>query len=166
MWLKVQEAYETLMDPAKRKKYDSSLPFDERIPEPGSWTAETFYEVFGKSFNHNSLWSKKKPCPSFGDASTPLSEVKAFYKFWDNFQSWREFSQYDEYDVNDAQDRYEKRYMEAENRRRRKEYVNAERKRLIKLTESAYNADPRIQQELQKIEEEKQRKKQEKWEYK
>ena len=56
--------------------------------------------------------------------------------------------------------------MEAENRRCRKEHVNAERKRLIKLTEAAYNADPRIQQELKAIEEEKKRKKQEKWEYK
>jgi hypothetical protein len=56
--------------------------------------------------------------------------------------------------------------MEAENRRRRKEYVNAERKRLIKLTETAYNNDPRIQAELKLLEEEKQRKKQEKWEFK
>lgn len=166
MWLKVQEAYETLMDPVKRRKYDSSLPFDERIPEPGSFTPESFYEVFGKSFNHNSMWSKKKPCPSFGDDKTPLNEVKAFYKFWDNFQSWREFSQYDEYDTNDAHDRYEKRYMEAENRKIRKEYVNAERKRLIKLTEAAYNNDPRIQRELREVEEAKQRKKKEKYEYK
>lgn len=112
------------------------------------------------------MWSKKKPCPSFGDDDTPLAEVKAFYKFWDNFQSWREFSQYDEYDVNDANDRYEKRYMEAENRRCRKEHVNAERKRLINLTETAYNNDPRILKELKLIEEEKQRKKQEKWDYK
>ena len=33
VWLKIQEAYETLMDPAKKRKYDSSLPFDEKIPE-------------------------------------------------------------------------------------------------------------------------------------
>jgi hypothetical protein len=50
--------------------------------------------------------------------------------------------------------------MEAENRRRRKEYVNAERKRLIKLTEFAYNNDPRIQRELREVEEAKQRAKQ------
>ena len=33
VWLKIQNAYETLIDPAKRKKYDSSLPFDDNIPE-------------------------------------------------------------------------------------------------------------------------------------
>ena len=32
-WLLVQKAYETLQDPIKRKKYDSSLPFDEKIPD-------------------------------------------------------------------------------------------------------------------------------------
>lgn len=166
VWLKIQDAYETLSDPAKRRKYDSSLPFDERTPKEGDWTAETFFEVFGKSFNHNSMWSKKKPCPNFGDEDTPLAEVKAFYKFWDNFQSWREFSQYDEYDTEDANDRWEKRHMEAENKRCRKEHVNAERKRLIKLTEAAYDNDPRIKAELKAIEEEKQRKKTEKWAYK
>jgi hypothetical protein len=56
--------------------------------------------------------------------------------------------------------------MENENRRARKEYVNAERKRLIKLTETAYNNDPRIQKELKAQEEERQRQKQAKWEFK
>ena len=32
IWLKVQNAYETLIDPVKRKRYDSSLPFDDNIP--------------------------------------------------------------------------------------------------------------------------------------
>ena len=29
VWLKVQNAYETLIDPVKRKRYDSSLPFND-----------------------------------------------------------------------------------------------------------------------------------------
>ena len=115
IWLKIQEAYETLIYPVKRRKYDSSLPFEDKIPGEDDFTEETFYDVLGKAFTLNSMWSKKKPAPNFGDETTPLDEVKRFYKFWDSFQSWREFSQYDEYDVNDAQDRYEKRAMEREN---------------------------------------------------
>ena len=48
------------------------------------------------------MWAKKKPTPNLGDLNTPIAEVKKFYKYWDNFESWREFSQYDEYDLNDA----------------------------------------------------------------
>ena len=44
IWLQVQKAYETLTDPAKRKKYDSSLPFDEKIPSKDDITEENFYE--------------------------------------------------------------------------------------------------------------------------
>lgn len=161
MWLKIQDAYETLSDPAKRKKYDSSLPFDETIPEEDDFTDETFYDVFGKVFNLNSKWSIKKPVPNLGDDSTPLNEVKKFYKFWENFKSWREFSQYDEYDVNEAQDRYERRYMEQENKRARREYEREEHKRLFRLFETAHDNDPRIKQELAEIEAEKLRKKQE-----
>lgn len=67
IWLVIQEAYETLIDPARKRKYDSSLPFDEKIPEEGSWTEETFYDLFGKCFTLNSRWSKKQPPPNFGD---------------------------------------------------------------------------------------------------
>ena len=71
------------------------------------WTDEkTFFEVFSSVFNRNSMWAKKKPVPNVGDDSTPMAEVKKFYKYWDNFESWREFSQYDEYDLNEAADRY------------------------------------------------------------
>ena len=102
IWLKIQEAYETLIDPAKRRKYDSSLPFDEKIPEEGTFTDENFYEVFTKCFNLNSRWSTKQPTPNFGNEHMPLPNVKKFYKFWDSFQTWREFSQYDEYDTAEA----------------------------------------------------------------
>lgn len=161
VWLKIQEAYETLSDPVKRKKYDSSLPFDEKIPEEGDFDEEDFYEVFGKCFTLNSMWSVKKPVPNLGDANSPMKDVKKFYKFWLDFKTWREFSQYDEYDLEEAHDRYERRYMENENKKGRKKYEKAERRRLGKLYEMAYNNDPRIQKELKEIEEEKQRIKQE-----
>lgn len=167
MWLKIQDAYETLSDPVKRKRYDSSLPFNESIPQEGDWTDEkSFYEVFSAVFNRNSMWAKKKPVPNLGDDSTPLAEVKKFYKYWDNFDSWREFSQYDEYDLNEAQDRYERRYMDNENRKLRAKHEKKERARLIKLAEMAYKNDPRIKKELEEAELERQRKKEEKKLYK
>ena len=161
IWLKIQEAYETLIDPAKRRKYDSSLPFDEKIPEEGTFTDENFFEVFTKCFNLNSRWSTKQPTPNFGNEHMPLANAKKFYKFWDNFVTWREFSQYDEYDTAEAQDRYERRYMEQENKRCRAKYVKAERARIMRLVELAYNNDPRIRKEREEIEAEKQRKKEE-----
>ena len=33
IWLKIQNAYETLIDPLRRKRYDSALPFNDVIPQ-------------------------------------------------------------------------------------------------------------------------------------
>jgi len=92
MWLKIQDSYETLSDPIKRKRYDSTLPFNEEIPEPGDFTEENFFEVFSAVFNRNAMFAKKKPVPNLGNMNTPMSEVQKFYKYWDNFDTWREFS--------------------------------------------------------------------------
>lgn len=77
----------------------------------------------------------------------PIELVYKFYKYWDNFESWRDFSQYDEYDPREAQDRYERRYMENENKKIRAKYAKKERGRIIKLVETAYKFDPRIIQQ-------------------
>lgn len=77
IWLKIQDAYETLIDADKRRRHDSSLPFDDRIPDPDDTviTAENFYELFAEVFKRNSQWSKKKPVPQLGDPTTPLKKV-------------------------------------------------------------------------------------------
>lgn len=47
VWLRIQSAYETLINIDKRRKYDSSLPFDDYIPsESDNWNNDTFYESF------------------------------------------------------------------------------------------------------------------------
>lgn len=166
MWLKIQDAYETLSEPAKRRKYDSSLPFNDTIPIEAEITDANFFEEFISVFNRNSMWAKKKPTPNLGDIETPMAELKKFYKYWENFESWREFSQYDEYDTNDAQDRYEKRWMENENKKLRSSHEKKERARLIKLIEMCYNLDPRIKKEREAEEAEKQKKKDEKKNFK
>jgi DnaJ-class molecular chaperone len=40
LWLKVQLAHETLIDDTKRKKYDSSLPFDDSLPSKDDFKNE------------------------------------------------------------------------------------------------------------------------------
>jgi DnaJ family protein C protein 2 len=93
---------------------------------------------FTPVFKRNMLFSKKKPGPDLGERHWSLADCERFYKFWNNFETWREFSQYYEYDVREASDRYEKRWMEKENKKIIKDYVKAERVRLIKLVDLAY----------------------------
>jgi len=144
VWLQIQDAYETLSDPARRRKYDSSLPFEDKIPDEKDVNDDNFYAQYSKVFLNNARFSIPKPVPSLGDEKSSIEDVRKFYKFWDNFNTWREFSQYDEYDCEDAQDRYEKRWMDKQNKNGRKKYEKEERKRLIDLTDTAYKMDPRI----------------------
>jgi DnaJ family protein C protein 2 len=155
LWLKIQNAYETLMDEPKRKKYDSSLPFDERLPEEKDVTDANFYETFEPIFKNNARFANKKPVPNLGAADLSFTDTRKFYKYWDNFDTWREFSQFHEYDTNDAGDRYERRWMEKENKKISDKHMKKERSRLIQLAQMAYRKDPRIQKELARIEEEK-----------
>ena len=156
-WLKIKEAYDTLLDPEKRKKYDSTIEFDDTIPDDDvEYGEKEFFKVFGPVFLKNSIWSKKKPVPKIGDLSTPIDKVRRFYRFWYNFQSWRDFSVEGEYNLEEAGSRYEKRQMLKENKKMKSNLIKEEKARLDKLVQLAYKHDPRI-----KAEEEKERKQRE-----
>jgi DnaJ family protein C protein 2 len=136
IWLKIQKAYETLTDPEKRKKYDSTLPFEEAIPEDPV-DEKDFYSTFGPVFIRNSLWSVKRPVPDIGNENTNIKQVNKFYEFWEKFDSWRDFSVFDEYNLDEAESRYERRYMERENKRIKAEHLKKERQRIFNLVENA-----------------------------
>lgn len=156
MWLTVQKAIDTITDPKKRRYYDSTLPFDDSIPKDSEWSNDAeFYKVFNEVFERNSMWALKKPVPKLGNAETPIAEVRTFYQYWNEFDTWREFAQYDEHKPDEAQDRYERRWMENENKKIRKTHETKERARLIKLAETCYNHDPRIKKEIALAEAEK-----------
>lgn len=144
-WLQLQNAYETLMDPKKRYVYDSTMEFDDSIPEAELAAGENFYDVWAPVFKRNQYWSKdqKKVVP-FGDEETPSKKVVKFYEFWDGFVSWRDFKMEDEYDVMQAENRYEKRWMEKENKKMKSELHKEEKLRVQRMVKRAKKQDPRM----------------------
>ncbi|KAK9696978.1 hypothetical protein RND81_08G007700 [Saponaria officinalis] len=157
----VQEAYEALIDPQKRRIYDSTDEFDDEVPT--DCAPQDFYKVFGPAFMRNSRWSVNQPAPPLGDDNSPFEEVDKFYDFWYAFKSWREFPHADEFDVEQAESRDHKRWMERQNAKlsekaRKEEYV-----RVRSLVDNAYKKDPRIVRRKEFERAEKQRKKQAKF---
>ena len=93
IWLKIQKGYKTLTDEGKRRTYDSSLPFDDKIPkEEDIKDPKKFYVFFNTCFKRNAKFAATKPVPEIGDENTPIAEVFKFYKYWDQFKTWREFN--------------------------------------------------------------------------
>nr|QFS19080.1 DnaJ subfamily C member 2-like protein [Apopellia endiviifolia (species B)] len=154
----IQEAYEVLIDPTKRRLYDSIDEFDDEIPSECS--VEDFFKVFGPVFLRNGRWSITQPVPSLGDDDTSISDVDMFYDFWWSFKSWREFPHADEFDLEQAESREHKRWMERQNGKLREKAKKEETGRIRTLIENAYKRDPRIVRRKEEEKAEKMRKKQ------
>jgi len=157
----IQEAYEVLMDPVKRRIFDSTDEFDDEIPS--DCAPQDFFKVFGPAFLRNGRWSVVQPIPFLGDENTPLKDVDLFYDFWYGFKSWREFPHEDEHDLDQAESRDEKRWMERQNAKlsekaRKEEYV-----RIRALVDNAYKRDPRVLKRKELLKAEKQKKKEAKF---
>ncbi|NXS06222.1 DNJC2 protein, partial [Neodrepanis coruscans] len=137
-------AYEILSDPVKRRAFNSIDPtFDNSVPSK-SEAKENFFEVFSPVFERNARWSNKKNVPKLGDMNSSFEEVDAFYSFWYNFDSWREFSYLDEEEKEKAECRDERRWIEKQNRAARALRKKEEMNRIRTLVDNAYSCDPRI----------------------
>lgn len=154
----IQLAYEVLIDPVKRRGYDSIDEFDDEIPS--DCALGEFFKVFGPVFARNGRWSIIQPVPSLGDNETDITSVDDFYDFWWTFKSWREFPHADDFDLEQAESREHKRWMERQNAKLREKAKKEENARIRLMTENAYKKDPRIARRREEEKAEKLRKKQ------
>ncbi|KAJ7052440.1 hypothetical protein C8F01DRAFT_1170040 [Mycena amicta] len=148
----IQKAHEVLMNPERRRQFDSVDPQFiedlEEIPSEKELKGKSslpFLPTFGPIFEREARFSRTQPVPSVGvpTADGELSKdpndieghefprlkahVEAFYDFWYNFDSWRSFEWLDK-EVNEGSDaRDDKRYTEKKNKaeraRRKKEDI-------------------------------------------
>lgn len=139
MFLLIQEAYEALSDRELRRQYDSALPFDDSVPTAADIGEADFFKVLSSVFERNGRFSVRRPVPSLGDENTPMEEVRKFYDFWCDFETWRDFAVHDEYDYNDAECREERRWMERENLKIRRKHLRLESARISKIVDLAYS---------------------------
>lgn len=101
----IQKAYDILMDPVKRRQWDSvDSGVTCYIPkESVKLDADKFFEVYSKFFEQEArFWKGGKPgekVPELGDMNTTKEEFTKFYDFWYNFESWRSFEYLDKEDV-------------------------------------------------------------------
>lgn len=153
----IQEAYEVLIDPLRRRVYDSTDEFDDEIPT--DCAPQDFFKVFGPAFLRNGRWSVTQPIPSLGDENTSLKDVDNFYNFWYSFKSWREFPHADEFDLEQAESRDHRRWMERQNAKLSERARKDEYARIRSLVDNAYKRDPRILGRKEAEKAEKQRKK-------
>mmetsp|Transcript_31788 Transcript_31788/g.38414 ORF Transcript_31788/g.38414 Transcript_31788/m.38414 type:complete len:648 (+) Transcript_31788:312-2255(+) len=154
----IQEAYEVLSDPVRRREYDSKDEFDDSLPSTA--TPETFCKTFGSAFRRNAKWSEIHPVPDIGDDNTSYEDAEKFYDFWFKFKSWREFPQEDEFELDTSECREHKRWMERENAKARFKAKKEDQRRLLAFVELAYKLDPRISARRQQEKEAKEAKKQ------
>ena len=141
----IQKATEVLLDPTKRKQYDSvDEEADVEPPTKKQLAKSDYYKLWSKVFKSEARFSKTHPVPTFGDVNSAKEHVEDFYNFWYNFDSWRTFEYLDEDVPDDNENRDQKRHVERKNNAARKKKKAEDNARLRKLLDDASAGDERI----------------------
>ncbi|KAI1177840.1 DnaJ-domain-containing protein [Nemania sp. FL0916] len=141
----IQKATEVLLDPVKRKQFDS---VDEKAdvdpPTKKEAAKGNYYKLWSRVFKSEGRFSKQQPVPMFGDEKSTKEDVDNFYNFWYNFDSWRSFEYLDEDVPDDNENRDQKRHMERKNANARKKKKIEDNSRLRKMLDDCSTGDERI----------------------
>ncbi|PGH28921.1 hypothetical protein GX50_08327 [[Emmonsia] crescens] len=138
----IQKATEILLDPVRRRQYDS-VDEPANVPPPGKKKGN-FFKLWSPVFEAEARFSKIQPVPKLGDENSTKEEVEAFYNFWYNFDSWRSFEYEDEDVPDDNENRDHKRHVERKNANARRKKKTEDTARLRRLVDDALAADERI----------------------
>lgn len=141
----IQKANEILLDPIKRRQFDS---IDEAadVDPPSKKQAQKsgFFKLWNPVFEAEGRFSKTQPVPKLGDDKSTKEEVEEFYNFWYNFDSWRSFEYQDEDVPDDNENRDQKRHVERKNNNARKKKKTEDTARLRQLVDDCLAGDERI----------------------
>ncbi|KAF7560031.1 hypothetical protein G7046_g4120 [Stylonectria norvegica] len=141
----IQKATDVLLDPVKRRQYDSvDEEADVDPPNKKQLQKGDYYKLWSKTFKAEARFSKTHPVPTFGGVDASKEQVEEFYNFWYNFDSWRTFEYLDEDVPDDNENRDQKRHMERKNTNSRKKKKAEDNARLRKLLDDASAGDERI----------------------
>ena len=142
----IQKATEILLDPVRRRQFDSvDAEADVEPPSKKETKSGDFYKLWGPVFESEARFSKTEPTPRLGNAETSQEDVENFYDFWlKHFDSWRTFEYLDEDVPDDSADRDQRRHIERKNVNQRKKKKTEDTTRLRNLVETALSLDPRI----------------------
>ncbi|KAH8648416.1 putative zuotin [Xylariales sp. PMI_506] len=140
----IQKATEVLLDPTKRRQFDSVDEKADVEPPTKKEASKNFYKTWGRVFKAEARFSKTQPVPQLGNEDSTKEEVDTFYNFWYNFDSWRSFEYLDEDVPDDNENRDQKRHMERKNTNARKKKKAEDNGRLRKLVDDCLAGDERI----------------------